>query len=68
MTISPNIKKHLISGVVTFISAFLLFVGANIQHIDVANFDYFAFNSIMFAGARAAVKAVWESLGPKLIS
>lgn len=61
---NPELKRHLISGVNTFIAGFGLGIAAYIavSPLDLATFGKSAVFGLFLAGARAGVKLVVENL------
>lgn len=61
----PNfVKEHLYSASVTFISTFLLTLGASLGGITTGDISKDAIISLLVAAVRAAGKVVIESLVP----
>lgn len=57
---SDNIKRHLISGLLTFVSSFLTILGASLATVDPVNITPALAVSLILAAARSAVKVIWE--------
>lgn len=64
---SDNIKRHLESAGVTFVSFFLLDLGTAVQGLSsqpVNTITWAVIWSLIVSAVRAAVKALWESRTP----
>ncbi len=57
---NPNVKRHLISALVTFLTAFGLVLVADIDSITLDSLRSDATLGLIFAAGRAGVKAVIE--------
>jgi len=60
-----GIKRHIISALVTFISAFLLFLGAELGSDSVTSLD--ALYGLLFGGAMAGMRALIKVLNEQLV-
>jgi hypothetical protein len=65
VAIKENWKRYLISSLVTFVSAFLLFTVPQMLS-EGFSWDGIALYSLFLAGIRVGVKAVWEIAEPLL--
>ncbi len=59
---NQELKKHLVSGVITFLAGFALFVGPALQDMDAETLTKGSIVSLAFAGVRAGVKLLAEML------
>lgn len=57
---SENTKRHIISALITFAGSFLAFVIPSLLDPNWAYTGKAAIASLLVAGMRAGVKAVWE--------
>ena len=59
---NQELKKHLVSGAITFFAGFALFVGPALQDMDAEMVTKGSIVALLFAGVRAGVKLLAEML------
>lgn len=58
--LSPKSKRYIISSIITFGTAFLTVILANIDHVTVSSLSDGVFAGVVFTAVRAGAKALIE--------
>jgi membrane-bound ClpP family serine protease len=58
---TPEIKAHIYSSVVTFLSVFLIFVGQALMDASLESLTWGAIGGIIIAAVRAGVRILFQS-------